>query len=122
MHPVHGYSYCHEDSYITLCNIMSLVALNFALSAIGRALYNLLYYYIYVCVCIFLQIQSSVSVSKILVKTVERVRNTLSATHVIVYQGTMVPCVKMVSKLPSETEVRLSFNVWGANSYIVCVL
>ena len=36
-------------------------------------------------------------------KTAERVRNMLSATHVIVHQGTMVPCVKMVSKI---TKVR----------------
>ena len=59
---------------------------------------------VHICVYIFLQMQSSVSVSKILVRMVERVRNTLSATHVIVHQGTMVPCVKMVSKLPSETD------------------
>ena len=54
---------------------------------------------VHMCVYIFLQMQSSVSVSKILVKTVEHVRSTLSATHVIVHQGTMVPCVKMVSKI-----------------------
>ena len=43
------------------------------------------------------QIQSSASVSKILVKTVERVGNMSSAIHVNVCQDTMVHYVKLVS-------------------------
>ena len=80
-----------------MCNLMPLSALDFALSTIGGAL-NTNNDYTY-----FLQTQSSVSVSKTLVKTVEHVRNMPSATHVIVHQGTMVPCVKMVSIKPSKT-------------------
>ena len=62
--------------------------------------------------------QSSVSVNKILARMVERVRNTLSATHVIVHQGTMVPCVKMVSKITKQVRGSTIIQCVGANSYV----